>query len=171
MSESKPREWWIDDVTERSCAPWDHPTLGIETMKWPDNERVIHVIEHSAYAAIAAELAEARDVASKFERAHFLACEKRQAERERAFECSHKYDEAIAALEDVTTQRDQARAEVERLRGDRDKWLASDDCYYWTPKAQDERDQLKAALERIAYMRRPQCAYCANIAREALEGK
>ena len=41
-------------------------------------------------------------------------------------------------------------AEVERLRGDRDKWLASDDCYYWTPEAQAERDRLRAALEFIA---------------------
>lgn len=44
-----PREWWIDDLTQRVCAPWNDPALGIGTMKWPDSEKVIRVVEHSAY--------------------------------------------------------------------------------------------------------------------------
>lgn len=55
-----PREWWIDDVTQRVCAPWNHETLGVQTMSWPDCEKVIHVIEKSAYVVIQKQLEQER---------------------------------------------------------------------------------------------------------------
>ena len=39
----KPREFWIDDLTHHICGPWEN------LPDWPDNERVIHVIEYPAY--------------------------------------------------------------------------------------------------------------------------
>lgn len=43
------RQFWIDDVTQRVSAPWNHTTLGIRTMPWPDSEKVIRVIEYAAF--------------------------------------------------------------------------------------------------------------------------
>jgi hypothetical protein len=40
--------------------------------------------------------------------------------------------------------------ELKRLLAERDKWLASDDCYYWTPESQAERDRYRKALEFYA---------------------
>lgn len=37
--------------------------------------------------------------------------------------------------------------ELAQLRGDRDKFLATDDCFYWTPEAKTERDYLRAKLQ------------------------
>lgn len=54
----KTREWWIDDVTQRVCAPWDHETLGIQTMPWPDSEKVIHVVEREALTRAEARIKE-----------------------------------------------------------------------------------------------------------------
>lgn len=46
MSEDvKPRQWWIDDITERVCAPLNDTKVGIKTLKWPDSEKVIIAIE------------------------------------------------------------------------------------------------------------------------------
>jgi hypothetical protein len=62
---SAPREWWVDDLTSRVCAPWNHETLGVQTMKWPDSDKVIHVIEKSAYDALKKERDHWRDCAEK----------------------------------------------------------------------------------------------------------
>ena len=39
--------WWIDDISERVCAPVDHPEVGLEKMPWPDNEKVILAVPKS----------------------------------------------------------------------------------------------------------------------------
>ena len=35
--------WWIDDVEESVCARIDHPKRGLDTMPWPDCDRV-HIV-------------------------------------------------------------------------------------------------------------------------------
>lgn len=42
---TKPYMWWVDDVTNRICAPIDHPHVGIDSMDWPDNEKVYIAID------------------------------------------------------------------------------------------------------------------------------
>lgn len=54
MKTSKPREFWIDDLTHHICGPWEN------LPDWPDNERVIHVIEYSAYQEAMKRVEEAR---------------------------------------------------------------------------------------------------------------
>jgi hypothetical protein len=56
MSDKKEwREFWIDDITQMVCAPWDHPELGAHTLDWPDNESVIKVVESQALTELQAE--------------------------------------------------------------------------------------------------------------------
>jgi len=38
-------KWWIDDITQRICAPVLHPEFGLEDMSWPDSEKVIIVVK------------------------------------------------------------------------------------------------------------------------------
>ncbi len=99
----------------------------------------------------------------------------------RIFVAFKPFDDARRAAEQ---QIDKVDAEVERLsaelsalKGDREKFLASDDCYYWTPEAQAEKDALKARCERLERaLRQVDCLYTNNqqydpsIAREALKG-
>lgn len=60
MSEDvKPRQFWIDDITQRICAPWYHPELGVHTLYWPDNEKVFHVIELEPTLQLMKEMGEA----------------------------------------------------------------------------------------------------------------
>ncbi len=40
------KEFWVDDVTGRVCGPWSEA----KDMSWPDNEKVLHVIEHHCFA-------------------------------------------------------------------------------------------------------------------------
>lgn len=37
----KPREFWVDDLTLKCCGPWEE----IKDIPWPDNEKVLHVVE------------------------------------------------------------------------------------------------------------------------------
>lgn len=53
------------------------------------------------------------------------------------------------SLSESDAENDKLMAEVAALKGDNDKFLASDDCYYWTPERQKEFDEMKAEIERL----------------------
>lgn len=55
------------------------------------------------------------------------------------------------------------RRKLEVLEGDRDKFLATDDCYYWTPEGQRERDEIKAALtQAVDYLKQGKAKFAPN---------
>lgn len=98
-------------------------------------ELLAHVTDESSFRAKAKRLIEERDAAL--------------AERDALLESIK--DKGQAELRLKASERDAVIAEVERLRGDRDKFLASDDCYYWTPESQAERDRYKSALKDVRH--------------------
>lgn len=51
-------------------------------------------------------------------------------------------------LETLKIKYDLLQTKYDMLKGDRDKFLATDDCYYWTPAAQKEREELSKEIIR-----------------------
>ena len=47
----------------------------------------------------------------------------------------------------IRKERDEIKTKYDALKGDRDKFLSTDDCYYWTPEAQAEAVEWKARYE------------------------
>lgn len=51
----QPLEWWIDDLSHRVCALIDHPELGLDTLPWPDSDKVYIAIDKTEYTKVLEE--------------------------------------------------------------------------------------------------------------------
>ena len=49
VKQMNPKQWWIDDVSQRVCAPIDHPEVGLDKLKWPDCDHFHIAIDKEVY--------------------------------------------------------------------------------------------------------------------------
>lgn len=174
--DDKPREWWYDEYD-------DSPPIRV---KPGVNQTVPHgailLIERAAYDKLAAELAECRQKNKTLNEAnHKLVADTVELERQLSIAKRPSWSDEVVTkmqLAAAEKERDQARAECERLKG----VLAAQGLPSDLQAIVVERDRYRAALERIVsgggraevlgleLMRCPQCA-SAEIAREALGEK
>jgi len=40
-----PLRWWVDDLNHRVCGIVDDPIIGLDTIPWPDSEKVYIAID------------------------------------------------------------------------------------------------------------------------------
>lgn len=158
---SESATYWIElgQLNSLGCySAYDEHVDGLEP-------GAIEFIEYSAYEALKLENERlkkfhtsqgARDVdAIEADISGYKATiEKLQAENERfALELQNLTEQrglAHAAINALTQELDALKAKYIHLKGDRDKWLASDDCYYWTPEGQAKRDRALEMLRKMA---------------------
>lgn len=171
----KPREWWINH--RKHQRTYAHTSLKAAQMakSFPGVE-IIHVIERSAYDALAERLRLVEHQRDVHERRANKYLDKFVAERERADALMHEMRMQVTAVK----ERDAARAEVERLKADlrntagyelgRRAVEVTENALH---AAQAERDRYRQALERIIEVSsgKGYSAHQAFIAQEALEGK
>lgn len=77
---NKPREFWVDDLTLKCCGPWEE----IKDIPWPDNEKVLHVIDIEEYQKLQQEIVKLKDQNRKIEDAIENEIEQRDFWEERA---------------------------------------------------------------------------------------
>jgi hypothetical protein len=120
------REWWISNPPKIGCG-----------FKGPTFRGDVHVIEKSAYDALKAAYDDWQDVHGSAE-AHMARLTRERDEKE--FTIQNTFNHWQKAMQ----ERDEARAEVDRLREGLDAQTVKS-CTRWLT----ERDRYKAALEQI----------------------